>query len=145
MYSSIPLFRQETGYTCTCAVAKMLLAGIGISMSEMEIEEAMQVQPEKGASPYQLMEFLKEYGFETELVLDSSTETLLTDTSLKLLLYMIWGKIPHVAIIVDTHRDGIVLHDSASGKTQIRFDELEEIWWADDTQKAFIRVKHEKL
>ena len=131
MKTQLKLFRQETGHTCTCAVARMLLDSKGIVMSEMDIEKSMGVDELKGASVFQLMSFLKEHDIETELVEDSSIDELKKGDFPKLLMFMLWGEIPHVAIVEGVSEDRAFLLDPATGRTQLRFDELIRQWEAD--------------
>lgn len=135
------LFLQETGYTCTCAVAKMLLESKGIEMSEIDIEKDMKVDPMKGASVFQLMEFLKFHGIKTELFTDSSFEELKKGDETKLLLFSLWGKIEHVAIIEEIFEKGLMLLDPATGRTFLKFSELEKQWIADGISNGFVKVK----
>lgn len=137
----IELLLQETDHTCTCAVARMILRLKDIRLSEIEIEKQMGVDPIVGASTKQLMDFLKDKGIESELIADSSIEVLKEDNSLKLLLFNLFGKIPHVAIIDEVLRDGLMLLDPATGKTHLEFSELDKQWEADGIKKGFVKVK----
>ena len=135
------LFRQETGYTCTCAVARMLLHFKGEVLSEMEVEEEMKVDPLKGASTFQLMSFLSEHDVESELVTDSSVDELKKGDFPKLLLFSLWGEMPHVAVVDSVTVDGLWLLDPATGKTFLKFKTLEKQWFADGIEKGFVKLK----
>ena len=137
----IELLLQEKEHTCTCAVARMILQLKDIHLSEMEIEKQMKVDPIVGASAQQLIDFLKDKGIESELIVDSSIEVLKNDNSLKLLLFNLFGRISHVAIIDRILCDGLTLLDPATGKTHLKFSKLSNQWEADGIKKGFIKVK----
>ena len=134
------LYRQETEYTCTCAVARTLLGSKSEFLCEMEIEREMKVDPIKGASVFQLMSFLKDHGIESELIKDSSFEELKAGDFPKLLLFSLWGKIPHVAIIESASDKGLTLLDPATGKTFLKFKTLTTQWFADEIEKGFVKL-----
>ena len=131
---------QETGYTCLCAVARMLLEAKGISMSELEIELAMKIVEGKGGSVKQLMDFLLKYGFEIDIYEDSSIKELSKTDGIKLLLFSIYD-IPHVAIIKDISGGNIRLLDPSEGKTCMSLKEMEKSWFTDENKKSFISIK----
>lgn len=131
-------FFQETGYTCACAVARMLLHTRSIKMSELEIELEMKVVEGKGASTTDLMDFLREHEFEVTLFHDSSIQELSETKGQKLLLFSLDGEIPHVAIIRDISGGSIRLFDPSEGKSCMSLKAMESIWFTDENKKSFI-------
>lgn len=135
---------QETGYTCACAVAKMVLDCLkGIDMSEIDIEFAMGAKEGVGSGTKDLISFLEKQDIKCTLFEDSTIEELIKTEGLKIALYSVDGLIPHAAVIKDIGSGNIHLFDPSEGKCFKSLKEFEKIWFTDENKKSFILLSYE--